>query len=94
MTSSVYRDYLKAARDELAAALEHLSFSAESVERIESFDEASNLSPEALEKVEAFTSRFARVVDLLVHRVLRALDRFELNEPGTLLDVAAPRPFP
>lgn len=41
-----------------------------------------------MEKVEAFTSRFARVVDLLINRVLRAIDRYELNEPGTLLDTA------
>jgi uncharacterized protein YutE (UPF0331/DUF86 family) len=40
-----------------------------------------------LESVEAFTSRFARSVDLLVNKVLRSLDRLELKPQGTLLDV-------
>jgi hypothetical protein len=43
---------------------------------------------EELLRIEAFTSRFARVVDLLVRKVLRALDQVEWNESGTLLDVA------
>lgn len=43
---------------------------------------------EALARIEAFTSRFARVVDLMSKRVLRAMDQFEMYEPGTLLDVA------
>ncbi len=40
-----------------------------------------------LESVEAFSSRFARTVDLLVNKVLRSLDRAELLPQGTLLDV-------
>ena len=40
-----------------------------------------------LESAEAFTGRFARSVDLLVNKVLRALDRVELKPEGTLLDV-------
>jgi len=41
-----------------------------------------------LVRIEAFTSRFARVVDLISKRVLRAMDQFEMYEAGTLLDVA------
>jgi uncharacterized protein YutE (UPF0331/DUF86 family) len=43
---------------------------------------------EVLARIEAFTSRFARVVDLMSKRVLRAMDQFEMYEAGTLLDVA------
>lgn len=39
------------------------------------------------EVVEAFTSRFARTVDLLANKVLRALDLVELEPSGSLLDV-------
>ncbi len=40
-----------------------------------------------LESIEAFCSRFARTVDLVVNKVLRSLDRLELLPQGTLLDV-------
>ena len=36
---------------------------------------------------EALTSRFARVVDMLVHKLFRALDVVELVDGGTLIDV-------
>lgn len=39
------------------------------------------------ERVEAFTSRFARTADLLVNKALRTLDRHELEPSGSLLDV-------
>jgi uncharacterized protein YutE (UPF0331/DUF86 family) len=39
------------------------------------------------EAVEAFTSRFARTIDLLTNKVLRALDLVELEPAGSLLDV-------
>jgi uncharacterized protein YutE (UPF0331/DUF86 family) len=54
------------------------------VERLPADLEAA--SPDELESVEAFTSRFARTVDLLVNKLLRCLDRVELLSPGTLLD--------
>jgi uncharacterized protein YutE (UPF0331/DUF86 family) len=87
MTASPYRDYLDAAAGELASAFSHLEFSARSVAEGVGAD-PEKWSEETLEKLDAFTSRFARVVDLLVHRVLRAIDSFELNEPGTLIDSA------
>ena len=40
-----------------------------------------------LASAEPFRGRFARSVDLLVNKVLRALDRVELKPEGTLLDV-------
>lgn len=39
------------------------------------------------DRVEAFTSRFARTADLLVNKALRTLDLFELEPSGSLLDV-------
>ena len=39
------------------------------------------------ERVEAFMSRFARTTDLLVNKSLRTLVAFELEDPGTLLDI-------
>lgn len=85
MSDSVYAAVLQSARQELLDARKHLSFSIESVSSVAGAGKWSELE---LEKVEAFTSRFARVVDLLINRVLRAIDRYELHEPGTLLDTA------
>lgn len=88
MSASIYAKQLRTAADELIAAMQHLKFSRDSVGSFDGADSIDDLSPEALEKIEAFTSRFARVVDLLIHRVLRSIDFYELQEPGTLLDVA------
>lgn len=85
MSRSARGQFLQAAADELSAAWGHLQFSASSVDK---FSSDENWDEAALEKVEAYTSRFARVVDLLTTRVLRAIDQFELLEPGTLIDVA------
>lgn len=83
MNSSAYYNYLKESLAELDRALAHLQYSAHAVAHlVEPLDEP------AWAQVDAFTSRFARVIDLLSKRVLRALDQYEMQDPGTLLDVA------
>jgi len=37
--------------------------------------------------IEAFSSRFARTVDFLIHIVLKNIDRIELEDIGTIIDV-------
>ena len=71
--------------EELVAARRHLDFSAERVRDLPG--DLRRISEAQLESAEAFTSRFARTVDLLVNKVLRGLDRVELKPSGTLLDV-------
>lgn len=65
--------FLEQALNELALARRHLEHSYRRVVRVSADLEA--VSADELESVEAFTSRFARTVDLLVNKVLRALDR-------------------
>jgi len=78
--------YLAESLAELKRALGHLRYSASScAERVV---HPASPSEEELARIEAFTSRFARVVDLMSKRVLRAIDAYEMYEPGTLLDVA------
>lgn len=88
MKRSLYQEQLAESGAELAAAIGHLEFSRDSVS--DALNSASSVEwgAEVLEKVEAFTSRFARVVDLLIHRVFRSIDYYEFQEPGSLLDVA------
>ena len=44
-------------------------------------------SEEEFDAFETFTSRFARTVDILLQKVLRGIDRVELEDQGALLDV-------
>jgi len=37
--------------------------------------------------IEAFSSRFARTIDYLIHKVFKNIDRVELEDIGTLIDV-------
>ncbi len=78
--------YLRESLAELGRALGHLTYSANACANPPLHQAAS--TEEALARIEAFTSRFARVVDLMSKRVLRAMDQFEMYEAGTLLDVA------
>lgn len=79
------RTLLDQGLDELASARNHLDFSFQRVDGLPRH--LNGIEGEQLESAEAFTSRFARVVDLLVNKVLRSLDRVELRPEGTLLDV-------
>lgn len=85
MTSPDTRAWLRTALQDLTQARAHLAFSSG---RVAALDFARTApTPEELERVEAYSSRFARVVDLVVNKALRALDRHELVAEGTLLDV-------
>ena len=78
------RELLTQALAELADARRHLDYSHQQVSNLP--PTLAGISESQLESVEAYTSRFARAVDLLVNKVLRTLDRIELKPPGTLLD--------
>jgi hypothetical protein len=77
--------FLEEGLADLANARAHLDYSFKQVAALP--DPLPNPSEAQLESAEAFTSRFARCVDLLVNKVLRSLDRAELKPEGTLLDV-------
>ena len=44
------------------------------------------LSPADLDAFEALTSRYARVSDMILQKLFRGLDAFEMEDSGTLLD--------
>jgi hypothetical protein len=68
----------------LKLAAEYLSFS---LERCQAFlDTSAQNSPEALERLESLTSRFARLADLLTQRLFRLIDDIELVGSSSLLD--------
>jgi uncharacterized protein YutE (UPF0331/DUF86 family) len=69
----------------LRAASAHLRFSIERtrelIPRIR-----QEISPEELERLESLTSRFARLADMLIQRVMRLVDEIELTPSGSVLD--------
>ena len=84
--SSAEAAFLAESLADLEKALHHLQYSAATCGSSAGFDAIP--PEEQLIRVEAFTGRFARVVDILSKRVLRAIDQYEMNDPGTLLDIA------
>jgi len=84
MRTDHVRELLVQGLAELADARRHLDYSHQQVASLP--PTLAGATEAQLESVEAFTSRFARAVDLLVNKVLRGLDRVELKPPGTLLD--------
>ena len=84
MNEKITARLLRTSLDELRQARLHLTFSAQRVEQLGG--ERSDWSEADLEKIEAYTGRFARVVDLLTNKVLRALFAHELEPAETVLD--------
>ena len=44
-------------------------------------------SEDDFDKFESLTSRFARAIDFLIHKVFRSIDTYEFEDGGTILDV-------
>lgn len=71
--------------ENLRSASTHLQFSIERTrELIQRVMEA--ISPEELERLESLASRFARLADMLIQRVMRLVDEIELTPSGSVLD--------
>ncbi|RME17801.1 MAG: hypothetical protein D6797_01640 [Bdellovibrio sp.] len=49
-------------------------------------EKKSSYSLEDLDKLEALTSRFSRVSDILIQKAFRAIDDIELVDSGSILD--------
>ena len=79
------RQLLIQAVAELTQSRRHLDYSFQQVATVPG--NLEDIDENQLESIEAFSSRFARTVDLVVNKVLRTLDRVELLPEGTLIDV-------
>jgi len=77
-------DLLRAELNDLRRMSKHLSESLISCADLPDVPVADDLWSE---RVEAFMSRFARTADLFFNKSLRTLVAFELEDPGTLLDI-------
>lgn len=61
----------------------HLSIS---FERCKAFIENGEYSEVQLIELEALTSRFARLSDLLIQKIFKTIDKLDANTPGTVRD--------
>lgn len=57
-----------------------------SFNQCQNFDLKQTLTAEQYDALENLSSRFARVADILINKVYRAIDAAELLEPGSLID--------
>lgn len=75
-----YLDHLLKHTEEAA---HHLSIS---FERCKGFIDNEEYSEVHLIELEALTSRFARLSDLLIQKVFKTIDKLDANTPGTVRD--------
>ena len=78
-TIKLLEENLQQARE----AAGHLSVS---VERCSVFASSPPFKEEQLIELEALTSRFARLSDLLIQKVLKSIERLDGDNPGTVRD--------
>lgn len=50
-------------------------------------DPAADYSMADADRMEAYTARFARLLDIYIQKILRLIDKIDLSEGGTLRDV-------
>ena len=81
------RDYEQLLRESLETLSESLRWLKRSCSICVEIGIKEEYLEEEFDAFETFTSRFARTVDIILQKVLRSIDRVELEDQGTLLDV-------
>jgi len=74
-------------RDNVQGLRQAMASLQRSSDQCESIAAKAEFSAAELDAIEVLASRFARTTDLLVNKVLRALDRYEFEPEGSLIDV-------
>ncbi len=82
MIGKDYTNNLKEILEQLQEAARHLKTSLERCKTVK-----PGIEENTLIEFEALTSRFARVADMLIHKVYRSIDSVEFVEGGTIIDV-------
>ena len=84
MNKTNYLQNLNAVVLQLKQAEKHLNTS---YQRCQEIGLHGSHSEDHLIEFEALTGRFARLVDMLIHKLFRTIDTVELVDAGTLIDV-------
>ncbi|MEO6187373.1 MAG: HepT-like ribonuclease domain-containing protein [Ginsengibacter sp.] len=75
--------YLEENFEKAEEAANHLKVS---FERCKDFINEKEFSEEQLIELEALTSRFARLSDLLIQKIFKTIDQLDASAPGTVRD--------
>jgi uncharacterized protein YutE (UPF0331/DUF86 family) len=79
--------YLELLRESLTLLNASAEWVKHSYEQCASIGAKKTYTSEEFDKFENITSRFARTTDMLINKTLRCLDRFELIDGGTVIDI-------
>ena len=82
------KDYLEILLTSLSDLDKSLAWLKKSYQKCNAIGIKGNYNDLELEAFETLCNRFGRAVDMIVMKVLRNIDFVEIEEPGTLLDVA------
>jgi hypothetical protein len=80
-------DPLALLRESLALLNASADWVRHSYQQCLTIEKKENYTHEEFDKFENITSRFARTTDMLINKTLRSLDRFELIDGGTVIDI-------
>lgn len=83
MTKKTSLENLDACKEQLQSALKWLE---RSYQQCSNINLTENFTDSDFDKLGNLTSRFARVTDLLINKMYRAIDVVELKQPGSLID--------
>lgn len=82
-----YRDYQQLLVDSFSKLEDATRWLLRSYGRCRDIALDGEMTPEDFDAFETLTSRFARVSDMILQKLFRNIDRLELEDGGTLLDV-------
>lgn len=74
-------------QENLAGLRQALATLGRTWQQAQSLGPGPDFADHELDLIEVLAARFARTTDFLINKVLRSLDRFELEPEGTLIDV-------
>lgn len=81
------QDYLENLKETINILNEALSWLTRSYSKCSKIGLKDEYTPEELDIFETLISRYARGVDILIHKVFRSIDSVELVDGGTMIDV-------
>lgn len=80
-------DYIQNLATDLDLLEKSLSWLQRSYDICHGFGARDEYSADEFDAIEALTSRYARTSDILIQKIFRSIDKVELEDRGTMLDV-------